>query len=299
MPFKHINGRKGKLLNPFIRRIYLPKEINRQEQEIIHLTQPYGYEVFLNAKSKKVLTWYDDFMITKTKGIMQRYNKYRATKSVENANAITFISENSRLGFEALFEFESKYGDKLLSVNPIPIDDLWIKHIIDQNIQREDFIYIGGINKVLSTLFPIYSKFIEALGSKEKPLLHIYTSDDIPNIPENIRLYTIFHLHKSDEEIIVQLKKSIALLHLTLHEGYGLPIMESLAVGTPVITLKEASIPEETKKWTMQVNKDEIIDEMLKLYERPTNATTEAIQQAKKLNKEEYARQMTKLYESV
>ena len=75
--------------------------------------------------------------------------------------------------------------------------------------------------------------------------------------------------------------------------------MESLAVGTPVITLKESSIPEETKKWTMQVNKDEIIAEMLKLYERPINAITEAIQQAKKLNKEEYARQMTKLYESV
>ena len=104
----------------------------------------------------------------------------------------------------------------------------------------------------------------------------------------------ILHERADDKEILKYLKKSIALLHLSKEEGYGLPIMESLAVGTPVITLKSARIPKEVAEWAIRT--DEPDKEAIKLYNKPKTASVEAIRYAKSLNKENYAREMVKIY---
>ena len=44
------------------------------------------------------------------------------------------------------------------------------------------------------------------------------------------------------------LSQAVALVFPTLWEGFGLPVLEAMACGTPVITSNLASLPEVTKK---------------------------------------------------
>lgn len=53
------------------------------------------------------------------------------------------------------------------------------------------------------------------------------------------------HLHSvDDEELSIFYSDAIALVYPSLYEGFGLPIIEAMACGCPVITTREGSIPE-------------------------------------------------------
>ena len=55
----------------------------------------------------------------------------------------------------------------------------------------------------------------------------------------------IFHLgYCSDATRDKLLRKATALLYPSLYEGFGLPILEAMAVETPVVTSRSTSLPE-------------------------------------------------------
>ena len=298
-----------------IRRLFsTPKAVNGYD--IIHLTQPHGYEAFLHTKAKKILTWHDNMIFTR-KSRVQFFNIFRGLKAYELADTITFGSMQS---FNELKEYVSKYKkfdeNKTYDITPHPIDDIWIKAKVNKKQERRGFIYIGAIDyphKNFKGLLGTYREICRNIHDTQKPPLRIFTSS--PNASQilqetaeelkiDISSYPIvLYERKADKEILPILRQSIALLHLTFEEGYGLPIMESIAVGTPVITLAEAKIPKETKKWTITAwtitANISPVREALKLYNKPRTARQEAISYAKSLTKENYAKKMVKLYEGV
>ncbi len=278
--------------------------------DVIHLTQPHGYEAFLNTKAKKILTWHDNMIFTR-KSKVQFFNIFRGLKAYRLADIITF---NSMQSFNELKDYVSKYlkfdENKIYDITPLPIDGIWIKEKVNKKQERKGFVYIGAIHyphKNFKGLLGTYQYICDNIKEAQKPPLRIFTSS--PNASEILQetaeelkmvlsAYPIvLYERKSDKEILPILKQSIALLHLAFEEGYGLPIMESIAVGTPVITLDEAKIPEETKKWTIATINP--VEEALKLYNKPRSASQEAISYAKSLTKENYARKMVKLYEEM
>jgi glycosyltransferase involved in cell wall biosynthesis len=50
----------------------------------------------------------------------------------------------------------------------------------------------------------------------------------------------------TDEELVMLLNRAIALVFPSLWEGFGLPVLEAMACGTPVITSNLSSLPEVT-----------------------------------------------------
>jgi glycosyltransferase involved in cell wall biosynthesis len=284
------------------RRIFVSPQ-RTKEYDIIHLTQPHGYEAFISSKAKKILTWHDNQIFTR-KGKVQFYNWIRGFVAYECADTITF---NSTQSHEELMGFMKKRGNwkqgKSYDITPIPLDDIWTKSRIKE-VQRKGFIYIGSIDyehKNFKGLMETYKKLCDSIDQIQKPPLYIFTSSPNPyELTEPYftegRAYPIHIFNRAnDAEILHYLKSSIALLHLSLYEGYGLTIMESLAVGTPVIPLKSAKIPDEVAKWT--IRSDNPADEALKLYEKPQQSKADAIKYAKGLNKENYAKKMVELYE--
>lgn len=271
--------------------------------DIIHLTQPHGYEAFLWNKSKKVLTWHDNMIFTR-KSKVQLVNWVRGFVAYNVSDVITFNSQQSYDELKAFMMAHNFWKEnKKYRIVPIPIADIWINEPINKSIKREGFIYIGAIDyphKNFKGLIDCYSSICDNIDKPQKPPLHIFTSS--PNAREMVddtetegHYYPIIlHERADDKEILKYLKKSIALLHLSFEEGYGLPIMESLAVGTPVITLDFARIPEEVAKWTIRTDKPD--EESIKLYNKPKSASAEAIKYAKNLNKENYAKEIVKIY---
>ncbi|MGC8730627.1 MAG: hypothetical protein ACP5RP_04590, partial [Candidatus Micrarchaeia archaeon] len=211
-------------INPILRIFKLPNEVRKYEPDIIHLTQPHGYEAFLHTKAIKVLTWHDNMIFTR-KGMRQVYNIYRGETAIKLADVITFNSKKSMFELEKYCrERHIQLEDKLLSVNPIPIDDIWIKQKINKDIERRDFTYVGAIHyphKNLSGLLFAFANILEEIPSMQKPFLNIFTASPNPRkiiaeklkeiAKEEVMQYIRIYEKATDEEILKVLKRSIAL----------------------------------------------------------------------------------------
>ena len=77
----------------------------------------------------------------------------------------------------------------------------------------------------------------------------------IKQAAKDYNLVTTFEdITVSDEELPVLYSSARCLVYTTLYEGFGLPILESMACGTPVITSDVSSMPEIAGQAALLVN---------------------------------------------
>jgi glycosyltransferase involved in cell wall biosynthesis len=77
-----------------------------------------------------------------------------------------------------------------------------------------------------------------------------------------IRTLGIEHLIKflgyvPDEDLPLLFQASTAFVYPSLYEGFGLPILQAMAAGTPVITTKLSSIPEVAGDAALYIDPDD------------------------------------------
>jgi glycosyltransferase involved in cell wall biosynthesis len=68
----------------------------------------------------------------------------------------------------------------------------------------------------------------------------IFRDAGIDNIPERV----LFTGHLTDEHIAKLYKDALAFVYLSVYEGFGLPPLEAMSVGVPVLTGDRTSLPE-------------------------------------------------------
>lgn len=69
---------------------------------------------------------------------------------------------------------------------------------------------------------------------------------------------TVHMLKLNDEELKTAYSGAIALIYPSKYEGFGLPVLEAIACGCPVITCPNASIPEVAGKAALYVQDDDV-----------------------------------------
>ena len=81
-------------------------------------------------------------------------------------------------------------------------------------------------------------------------------------LKEDFRTYTsgspVHILQLSDEELKAAYSGAVALVYPSKLEGFGLPILEAIACGCPVITCPNASIPEVVGEAALYVNDEDV-----------------------------------------
>ncbi|MBW4648577.1 MAG: glycosyltransferase [Kastovskya adunca ATA6-11-RM4] len=81
-------------------------------------------------------------------------------------------------------------------------------------------------------------------------------------VADEWRAYTsgsvVYMLQLSDEELRAAYSGAVALVYPSKYEGFGLPVLEAMACGSPVITCPNASIPEVAGEAALYVNDDDI-----------------------------------------
>ena len=187
-------------------------------------------------------------------------------------------------------------------------DEVYKKYIPEQGY----FFFLGNTDPKKNTerTLVAYSKYLTKSSIKRKLLMAdldseylngIIERNHIENIQENIVMPG--YIVNSDLPYIYH--GAFAFLYTSLRESFGIPLLEAMACGTPVITSNTSSMPEIGGKGAILVNpesSDEIAEMMLRLetddgyYEQQRNV---GIERAKHFSWRKTAENLLKLYQEV
>ena len=155
-----------------------------------------------------------------------------------------------------------------------PVQDL--ERIYQKYIDEPGyFFFLGNTDPKKNTERTLiaYSKYLEKSDSKRKLLMADLDQsflDDIieRNHIENIRGNIIIPGYIINSDLPYIYNNAFAFLYTSLRESFGIPLLEAMACGTPVITSNTSSMPEIGGSHAILVNpesSDEIAQKMLEL----------------------------------
>ena len=194
-----------------------------------------------------------------------------------------------------------------------PIDNCELPKAISQKLTANDyFFFLGNTDPKKNTERTLiaYSRYLNQSTIKRKLLMAdldpeylngIIERNQIENIRENIVMPG--YIVNSDLPYIYN--NAFGFLYTSLRESFGIPLLEAMACGTPVITSNTSSMPEIGGQDAILVNpenSDEITAMMLRLetdqafYEQQKQI---GLERAKLFSWRETAENLLKLYQDV
>lgn len=116
----------------------------------------------------------------------------------------------------------------------------------EYKIQGDYYLFVGSRSQTKG--YKNSQLFFNSLPHLEQTNFSIICVGGEPELQDYIKAVTAnidVHLVKlTDEELSIAYSDAAGLIYPSLYEGFGLPIIEAMACGCPVVTTKEGSIPE-------------------------------------------------------
>ena len=195
----------------------------------------------------------------------------------------------------------------------------WFKPLDDKNdiykryIPEEGyFFFLGNTDPKKNTerTLVAYSKYLKLSDVKRKLLMADLDKEYLDGIIErnqidNIRENIVMPGYIVNNDLPYIYNKAFAFLYTSLRESFGIPLLEAMACGTPVITSNTSSMPEIAGEDAILVNpesSDEITEMMLRLekdqdfYEQQKQI---GLERAKLFSWRKTAEKLLKLYQEV
>lgn len=194
------------------------------------------------GSGKSIATFYD-----LTSVLFPKWHKAQTTKMddlrfqrmAKKADLITTISENSKKNFV------EKYGDRRIEVI-YPGTSMGDRgNMGDWGYRGEYMLFVGTLEprKNLINLIKGYvnSKIDAKLVLTGGDGWHNKGIWDLINANQDKIIIKGF---VSDQELVNLYKNSLCLVYPSLYEGFGIPVLEAMSLGIPVITSNTSSLPE-------------------------------------------------------
>ncbi len=140
---------------------------------------------------------------------------------------------------------------------------------------REYFLFVGGFDPVknLMNVLKAFSQFKKWQHSEMKLLITGDTSINSEMLQKiktfKFRDDVVLLGHVTDEQLTKLMAGAYALLYPSLYEGFGLPILEAMQSGTPVITSNNSAMKETGAEAVLYVDSNDdtqLSAQMIKLY---------------------------------
>ncbi|MBX2989877.1 MAG: glycosyltransferase family 4 protein [Bacteroidetes bacterium] len=235
------------LRDRILRCVYLPSDV-----EIFHSTY---FSTVYSTRVKKVVTINDmipELYQQEYRNEWTRFGIDAKRQVLENADAIVAISESTKTDLLRLYPWisESKVRVIYLAHARIQTDmhfrDVALKRMLS-NIEGRYFLFVGtraGYKNfdILLSLVKSYSffkgfKFLCVGPRLDEPSRRRIEEEDLS---QNF----LFLNEVADEELAVLYSRALAFVFPSKHEGFGLPILEAMANGSPVVCSNSSSFPE-------------------------------------------------------
>lgn len=141
-------------------------------------------------------------------------------------------------------------GDKTIFTIPCGID--LKKYLYNGKIIKKNYILFVGTLQPRKNLINLLKAYIMIHEQIKEKLVIVGASgwknsnlvEFIEGLPKKTRYKIEFKGYIDDKELLYLYRKAKIFVAPSIHEGFGLIILESLASGTPVITTKTGAIPE-------------------------------------------------------
>ncbi len=175
--------------------------------------------------------------------------------SARQADALTAVSESTRQdAIRVLGISPEKIAATQLGVDPAfrPINDAATKRVIAEkyDLPERFILYVGLLEprKNLPMLIRAYKRLIDG-GENYKLVLvgrYGWMYEELLGQINNLDLEGMVLLtgYMSQEDLPLVYNLSSLFVYPTLYEGFGLPALEAMACGVPVITTDVSSLPE-------------------------------------------------------
>lgn len=242
----------------FFEQYYFPQNLKKESIEIYHVPQN-CIGISENINCKKVITIHDliPYILPETvgKGYLSKFLK-EMPKIISTADAIITVSECSKKDILKFFPID---GEKIF-VTPLaadekyrPLDKELCRNKIKSkyNINNHFILYVGGFSarKNVLTLIESFAKVHKNLDQNYDLVLIGANKDEMKGLQKFCSELTInknikFTGFIKNSMMPIFYNAADLFVYPSLYEGFGLPPLEAMSCGTPVITSDTSSIPE-------------------------------------------------------
>lgn len=243
--FSYIDSPEDRRIRIFWQQLAMPKLLKDISTDV-HWGA--GFVLPLMAKCPMVVTIHDltFHKYPETHEPIKRfYFPYMIRKAVSKAATILTISENTRLDLCKLFP---------QAMNKTHVTTLAARSLFDSSVDEPElelslglcaqsyFLFVGTIEprKNLARLLQAWKDLgIERRGGLKLVVVGLagWMVEEILNSLEDGDKSGVVYLnYVSDTELKSLLKNALALVYPSLYEGFGLPVIEAMSLGLPVIT---------------------------------------------------------------
>lgn len=178
------------------------------------------------------------------------------------------VSENTALDLVKFFP-EISLDSISIAYNGIaPLFSTALEAEINQfkgkhQISKHYFIVVGNRTEYKNVEY-FFKAFSQLENKQDLAIVCVGGNPQLePEMANLVPDISTYMLKLSDEELKIAYSGAVALVYPSLYEGFGLPILEAMACGCPVITCRNSSIPEVAEEVALYVNGyniDQMID---------------------------------------
>lgn len=215
--------------------------------DIIHETYFSSSPVLTRRPKARVVTYYDALNERFPEMFPPEQLRTKEKKAAfDRCDLVFCISEHTKQDLMELFRIEEKRIKVVHLAADLPIS---AEEVILPKHGRPFFLFVGirmphknflGLLKAfaasprLKKEFDLVSVANFGFSTKEKELMH-----SLGFQKDQIR-----HVHASDRELAGYYSSAFALVYPSFYEGFGLPPLEAMSYGCPVICSNNSSLPE-------------------------------------------------------
>jgi len=255
IPFRIPNGINNDFINQIWCEFIVPRFIKKAKIDIYHaLCTSFSRKRY---PCKVVVTIHDltNKYVERGKKPKLKYADDGFERSILKADGIITVSENSKNDILKHYPVSENsihvtYAGVKSSIFPIAREQIE-KLRLEKNIPDKYILYIGyflphkNIERLIKAFYLFKKKYnsdysLVLIGGKG--FLRPHIKDLIAKLELESEISLIDYL--TDTELNIYMNAAKLFLFPSLYEGFGLPVLESMTVGTPVICSNTSSLPE-------------------------------------------------------